>query len=392
MLALALAGSIARVSADPAPLNAKVVWVRGGRVYLASPDSSALEPGQTVSFVWRGKTIASGEISRVFDREMAIATLSTGSLERAKKLERLRILAERHRPGALPMLRVGYPSRSRVSLLFECDSLFLRAPGPVGMYRAEGLNPRSTRLFRETAPSIDAPWPDTLLVRQFDEAADEEIALERGELDAAVFWPGEMSSHLREQPRWRDFLSGTLRHGVVAATWSASGTARDSSHSLPLSVDSLLASLNREIFRGDLAPWREFAARSGRPLPPSTPAEWNVARFEVDPAVPGRQLLERFLNRGRKSQAARDTAAVVRLLYLDLPVERTLDSPGSFAPGTSADSRDLPGPAPIWPARTAPLFAIRCPVVAASQLLPYLAALGPDFLVGMLDCRERRVR
>jgi hypothetical protein len=149
----------------------------------------------------------------------------------------------------------------------------------------------------------------------------------------------------------------------------------------------LLNSLNHEIFRGDLTPWREFAARSGRPLPPSAPGGWNVARFEVDPGIPGRQLIERFLNRGWKSQVARDTAARVRLLYLDLPVERALDSPGSSG---RADSRDLPGLTPTWPARTAPLFAIRCPVVAAPQLLPYLAALGPDSLVGVLDCRERR--
>jgi hypothetical protein len=216
-------------------------------------------------------------------------------------------------------------------------------------------------LVRDPVSVLDAPWPDTLLVRLFDEAADEEIALERGELDAAVFWPGEVSSHLREQPLWRDYLSGTMKRGVVAATWKAADAARDSSDSLSFASDSLLASLNREIFAGDLEPLRE----GGQSILPSRSGS---LRFEVDPSLPGRQLLERFLNRGRKPHSARDSAAVVQVRILDLPIAST------WAPGT------------------APLFAIRCPLVSATQLQPYLAALGPDLLVGMIECRPATPR
>ena len=362
LLLLAVAG-FEPASAELTPLDAKLVWVREGRVYLALPDSAAVEPGQLVSFVSRGKRIAAGEISRIYDREMAVATLTSGSLERVKKLNRVRVLVERGRPAALPILRVGYPSQKRVSLLFECDELAVRPPSPAGMYRTEALNERSSRFIRERDIPADAPWPDTLLVRLFDEVADEEIALERGELDAAVFWPGEMSSHLRGQPRWRDFLTGTMAHGVVAATWNAGAAAHDSSDSLPFAADSLLASLNREIFGDDLAPWREVAMRAGRPVPPPGSASPDLVRFEVDPGMPGGRLIERFLNRGRKPQAARDSVALVQVLHLDLPL--------TWA----------------WQPGTAPLFAIRCPVVATPERRRHLVALGPDVLVGLLDCR-----
>jgi hypothetical protein len=362
---LAAAGFFEPASAEFAHLDAKVVWVRDGRVYLALPDSAVLEPGQLVSFVLRKRQIAAGEILRVFDREMAVATLRSGSLERVKKLDRVRVLAERGRPAALPMLRVGYPSQKRVNLLFECGEPAMRPPLPDSIYRTEVLNERSARLVRERE-FVGVPWPDTLLVRDFDEAADEEIALERGELDAAVFWPGEMSSHLREQPRWRDPLTATMGHGVVLATWDAEAAALDSSGSFPFAADSLFALLNREIFGGDLAPWSEVAMRGGRPLTPSGSAPIDLVRFEVDRSLPGHQLIERFLNRGRKPQGARERVALVRLVYLDLPLS------SSWQPGT------------------APLFAIRCPVVAAPERRRSLAALGADSLLGMLDCRVAR--
>jgi hypothetical protein len=94
----------------------------------------------------------------------------------------------------------------------------------------------------------------------------------------------------------------------------------------------------------------------------SGPRAPDAVFFEVDPALPGRQLLERFLTRGDKSQNARNGAARVRLRYLDLPI------------GSS------------WPPGTMPLFAIRCPLVASPRLQPYLTALGPDLVVGMLEC------
>src|SRR5205814_1296313 len=63
------------------------------------------------------------------------------------------------------------------------------------------------------------PWPDTIMVGLFGETSDEEIALERGELDVAVFWPGEASARLRADPRWRGFgygWRGQLVAGVPA--------------------------------------------------------------------------------------------------------------------------------------------------------------------------------
>jgi len=52
------------------------------------------------------------------------------------------------------------------------------------------------------AASAAGVWPDTIHVHLFDEASDQEIALERGDIDAAVFWPAELSTRMRGDARW----------------------------------------------------------------------------------------------------------------------------------------------------------------------------------------------
>src|SRR4029077_8015933 len=95
--------------------------------------------------------------------------------------------------------------------------------------------PRGFRAGRGS-PMGAPPAPDTLLVRLYGESADEEIALERGELDVAVFWPGELSTRMREDPRWGGALLGLRAHGVIAvAALHGAGGAR---------ADARLASLN----------------------------------------------------------------------------------------------------------------------------------------------------
>ncbi len=44
-LLLGFCGPVVRVAAEPSRLEARVVWVRDDRVYIAAPDSLALEPG-----------------------------------------------------------------------------------------------------------------------------------------------------------------------------------------------------------------------------------------------------------------------------------------------------------------------------------------------------------
>ena len=148
---------------------------------------------------------------------------------------------------APPVLRVGYPSPPRSSLLFECGSVALQLPQD-GRYWVESIEGRTYRFIRERGVESSAPWPDTLLLRLFDDVDDEEIALERGELDVAVFWPGEASAHIREVARGqgrsvggavcgclillvKDAAESTASNLIEEATQAISH--RDESRSLP---------------------------------------------------------------------------------------------------------------------------------------------------------------
>jgi hypothetical protein len=374
-----------------------VVWARADRVYIASPDSAAIEPGDLLTFMQRRKKIASGEVTQVLTPDLAIARLTSGSLDRVSKLDRVRIVAERPPMRAMPVLRIGCPGGERSSLLFDCKRGAVRPPLGGGAYRTDSLAPDSYRLVRVGGLPAGAPWPDTITVRRFGEVADEEIALERGEIDLAVFWPGEPSAHVRTGPRWQGLGFGSRSRGVLAAFAADEPRA--------------LAALNDELFRGDLEPWPDPAGT--QPAIDAPPRSLPAARVVVDPACPGRLLIERFLNRPAPDAAEKRPA--VRLFYLDSPVAAP-DSiardvlrylrDGSFAQELRARIDSLepeilrlaaardPGNA----GRLGPvlrdslgvtlLFAIRCPLVCEPGLRRYLRALGPDAFADMLECRR----
>ena len=122
-------------------------------------------------------------------------------------------------------LRVGLPGRGRANLLFDCS-----APVPIPRlsywpYEPDSLDPGSHRWLRGTQddswrqwdnsgrnepPAVTpmAAFPDTLILRFYDDVTDQEIALERHEVDVAVFWPGELPARMRADPRWRDAEHG----------------------------------------------------------------------------------------------------------------------------------------------------------------------------------------
>ncbi len=409
---LSLVAMFDLAAAEPSPLNARVVWVHDQRVYLASPDSTAIEPGLVLSFVFRGKRIATGEVSQVYDRELACARLTSGSLESVKKLERLRLLAERPPVRPEPRLRVGCPSRGRSNLLFACDPVSVRPPLPDGAYRTDHSSEHSWRLIRESAISLRAPWPDTLLIRLFDDAADEEIALERGELEVALFWPGELSSRMREQPQWRDCPLGTRGRGVVA-TMGLGPEGSDGPPAFAIPESLSLAMLNQELFRGDLAPWVDASMGPETSHAFSGSRASGGARFVVDPSIPGHQALERFLNRGERARSAPEGAPQLRVFYLDAPIH-ALDSlalgvadyvrSSALPPALTsrADSlaaeirRSAAAGQPPAPDRLRHsiadsmhvrfAFAVRCPVLCAPALRRYVGALGADAFADLLGC------
>jgi hypothetical protein len=347
-LAICSLGWIEAAHADPSPLDARLLGSRGDRVYVAL-DSVALAPGTRLTFTSRGKILATAEVVRVYDAEIAVATLTSGSFRREKNLERVRILAEPV-PRATPRrLQIGYPTVRRARLLFPCARMSLTQPPGAG-YRTETPDARTFRLVREEPPEPSTRWPDTLVIRLFEDAGDEEIALERGELDVAVFLPGELSSHMREQPAWQPLSFGTRSDDVIAAFGTAGA--------LPVitSADSLrLAELNRELFRGDLGAVRgTVSGHFGSPSP------GELARFEVDPSLSNARTLERFLNRERA------TAGSPRTLRL-----------AHFGQLTGATRDSL---------QVAPLFVLRYPVLRAPRLHGSLSALEADAFVRMLGC------
>jgi len=341
-----------------APLAARVASVRDSLLYVSASDSGAISAGMTLVLERGRKTVATARVTRLVDARLAEARLTSGSLAGERRLERLRVLGEPAHPVRPPLLRVGLPGPHRASLLFACDAPLLRPRLGPATYARDSLAPDAGRWLRLASVAglgaidpAEASAPDTLIVRFYAEATDQEIALERGEIDVGVFWPGELSARMRSDARWRDPELGLRSRGVLAVIDS-------SSDSIPAPPEAL-AALNREAFAGDLEPWGEL--EPGLEGAPRAPA----ARVVVDPALPGSRLIERVLARAATGPPAR----TLRLAYLDVPV----------AARDAAQSR--------WRTRgVSPVFALRCAVVAAPQARPVVRALSPGAFADLVSC------
>src|SRR5262249_17395102 len=139
------------------------------------------------------------------------------------------------------------------NLLFTCDAP--AAPPRIGSsaYSRDSLDAGGERWLRVPQPAADSAGalaPDTLLVRSFDESTDEEIAFERGDLDAAVFWPGELSARMRHDARFRSAEMSVRPRGLLACIAAPGDTLA------PPEAD--LSALNRDALGGDLLPWSQL--------------------------------------------------------------------------------------------------------------------------------------
>jgi hypothetical protein len=331
--------------------GARVVWARGDRVYVASPDSVALGPGTILMFNDRGREVAVAEVTDVHDGALIAAKLIMGSFKKVKHLDRLGVtnlppvvLGPSH-------LRLGYPAAGRKNLLLDCTYQSLDSSRLARIYKSQMLDARTYRLVRDL--TVASPYPDTLSVRLFDEIADEEIALERGDLDVAVFWPGEASKHIREVTGWKRRADAPILHRLTATVWQRDQT----NQSVALRDDEwrALERLNRELFRDDLTPapgWDKASTSTG------------PGRFEVDPRLPGHEAMEGFLNRAMEASAPIDSARVVRLYYTDaFPKVR---GPGGL-------------PFENW-------LIVRSPVISGRKLRPYLDAIDTEPLANLFQC------
>jgi hypothetical protein len=338
----------ARGEAEPRPVDARIVWARADRAYIAAADSIALAPGDLLTVMKGKKSIAEGQVLQVLAHDLAAARITSGSLDRTK-LDRLRIRAERPPLRALPLLRIGYPGRGYS--LFDCTRAVPHVPDSTA-YHTDSLAENAYQLVRAGGA---APWPDTILVRLFADGFDEEIALERGELDVAVFWPGELSARMRSDTRFREPSLGLRSRGVLVCVAGAGDTLA------PPAAD--MEALNREAFAGDLQPWSGLAGPG--------PGEGPPARYTVDRTVPGAKHLERILTREARPGGAR----TLKLVYLDQLVM------GGEAAGEAArEAWRAPG--------VTSLFAIRCPVLAQPEARAAVDAIGAHAFAEMAPCAE----
>jgi len=347
LMAVLSCATPSKLLAQAIPLTARVIWAQGDRAYLAASDSTHLELGATLHFFDRKKAVASARISGIQDA-MVVARLTSGSLKKVKHLDRLRVTVEHAAPDHRSVLRVGYPSRARVQPFFECRRMVLMTRD----YRADTLGERSYRLVRTAADA--RPGPDTLLVRLFDDGADEEIALERGELDAAVFWPGEASNHIREQMLWNGAPKAVRTQGLIGVHSPSTGPLPEIVLGIRDGDKQALDRLDAELFRGDLDVIQHARIDS------STARAWSL---EVDPSLPGRESIRRALG-----EASRPSGSTIRvtLTFIDEPIDRP-------RMGDDTDPFLL-------------LYHLGCPVLSAPELRPYLESIDLSAIVNLFDC------
>jgi hypothetical protein len=347
---LALAGCAAPMTQTP-----RVVWQSGDRAYVALRDSTSLTAGDRVRFQLGDQTVAAGTVAQVVRGEMAQVELTSGSLGGERELAKVGVVVERAPFVPPSVLRIGLPSSARGTPFFKCRHVGVQPQWPDHAYETYSPSSRVTRFIRNPATAAETHWPDTLLVRLYDEVADEEIAIERGELDVAVFWPGELSSHMRASPRWGNPLMGIRSPGKVALVWS------DTSSVDPFSVQrekfSVFAALNRDLFHGDLLSLPAGVTMDSAGVTIVRP------RFQVDPILPGRAELQRYIDQHEPAP----WSGFVRIQYSTL-----FTSPSGIFSGEGVTGTYL--------------YAIRCPIVCRPGLRAYLAALGADQLANLIDC------
>ena len=356
-------------AAETIPMKARALWVREDRVYVALLDTLSVAAGHSITFRSGKRVIATGAFTGERAGDVIAVRLQSGSLEGVKKLERLLIGGERPSTRAPRTVRWGYPSAMRRPLLFACGACSLRPERLGAPYGIESASDEAYRLVRVPSGDDGSAWPDTIVVRLYDDSSDEEIAFLRGDIDAAVFWPGEASRHARDLSAPTRTLTASRDHGVVIASGSG---ALDSDAFAPL------ATMNDALFHGDLVPYL-------RPTPDVAPnagaagveRDERQVSFEVDSGIPGALLLRRALVGERRRGAAVTASASVRVSFLPVSID-----PDSIA---HAALRSIPGDHGDGP-RSVRLFTLGCPVVARAALVPFLERVGVGAFVNLFDC------
>ena len=397
VLAALLALLTFAVAGADAPVT-RVIWAQGPTAYLAPADSSALRAGDHVWFVQNGEPLASALVTRVDRDGLALATLDSGTLVNAKHLDRLEVQVTHAIVRRPSRLVIGCASPWRLATA-QPKLPALAARIPTG-YRLEPPATSGGRLVRDSSVAAST-WPETLLVRWFEFAVDEEIALERGEIDLGLFAPGELSAAMREQPRWQGFRSGTRTRDALA--WISADATPLTAH-VPMRSDNSLANRwAREAYRGDLSALTPDAMPVGdsTAVPMIWRADTSVARtyregvrFEPPanwirrPGTP--PMSPRFLS---APVAAFDSLALALALQMRGQefAACTSASADSVAHAILDPSADAP-PVSTWNRYVAlhrslgliRLDALRCPVLCSRELRPFVDTLDADALADLI--------
>ena len=338
-------------------LDAHVVWSRDAHIYVAAPDSGVLAPGMLLSVRRGERELARGRVTRLYEPRLAVMDIESGSLTGETRLEQLRVRGESTLDLRLTRVRVGLPARERRNLLFGCDAPSVAPTFANEHFQLDTLAAGALRMRRRIeSPGLPVA-PDTLEVTFFRDATDAEIALERGDLDVAVFWPGELSARMRNGERAAHVFPGRRARGVLAYV-------RSDADSVPL-PPSDLATLNRIAFAGDLL----LCVPADPPAGAAT-VPWAAARYRVDPAIPGARVLERALQRVSRAAATR----TVQLRWYDVSLEAA-SAPGATTAGTDA-----------LPRSATPALAMQCVVVSSARAHTLVAALGASAFADLVVC------
>ena len=361
-------------AAEPKPLNAEVVWVRANRAHIASTDSIPVEVGDLLEFQVRGKTKAAGTVAEIHEAGLVTARITSGSLDREKKLRDVRVRAEAAPLPRITTLRVGVPAPARRCALLGCSTYWEQYSwnAPHGYRPAPLAGTRIPGFVRVDSIALRPEWPDTMVLVLFDDAMDQEIGVERGDVDLAVFWPGEpFQDRPPRRGDWHNLVFGTRQRGVVARIQFAGGGNLASPPPGPNTVsDSVLAVLNREVFSGDLLPlsgeWPQGAQYRAFPL--GGPMDAALARGTANAKNVERETgILSYLDARIDQPESLRVEARARLLLLPPEIRR------------SAERGD--------PIVVTPLFRLRYPILTKPPTNRLIRALGPDTFAEMLDCR-----
>ncbi len=332
-------------------LDAMVVWTHADLIYMASGDSGVFSPGMTLSIRRGSRELATGRIERMYEPRLVVVRTLSGSLANEDRLHELSIQGESAMDLRLTRLRVGLPARSRRNLLFDCVDPGVTTTFAREHFLVDTLTNGALRMRRQLESPGTPVAPDTLELTFFAEATDAEIALERGDLDVALFWPGELSARTRGSEH---VFAARRSRGLLAAVIVGRDTA--------WADVSRLGVLDRQLFAGDLADWNGF-------MPPDQGTDETLvkpARFRADARLPGARAFERVLARLPLGPASH----VAELRYLDEPVP-------PLAHGTTPD----------WMRRRVqPLYAMECRVVSSARAHALVAALGANAFADLLVC------